>query len=742
MDCGIGARRSGFMGGGVVAVDQKSLFRDEEGFTTVSMVLALLLTLALVFTGAQVYRIQSASAEVQEVADAAVLSAENQIAEFMVIARFCDAVVLSLSLTSIAAAGLGVAALCVPAAFPLSEGLLELTGNLVQARDSFGQKAAAVLNRLQEALPFFCAACAVAVAKANNAASENADYLAVALLVPSQGQAIAWEDADAAQGVLDDIEGDADDIRKRAQEAEDAARQADEAKERAFRRDCGDNPAYCMYERASHLASMEGSQNPLYSSVDAWSFSVALDRAKAYYPKRLASEAPEDESIAAQARSALRKNFYRFAVQQVESGYVRETDDGFDAYFPRLPRNTEQMRQTDLYTEAVYPVSTVAAEGDQGDGSEGGGTGKAAMHAWDGCPGASGATARGSIAQMEAGDFATCPLCEFKASSLGKVAAASAAIDNGFEFHYEAVADEAALYQEARERAQGPKDKVKGAVQGFLERLASLAGSFAGSRLDPQPPGRYGAIAFVVNAGSLAPAGGLGGAFVAGGGSLGPRAAISAATLVEEQSDEGRTVLNSLLDGLRQDGGAAVGAAGLVLDLWSHLLRAYGDAGASLAEGLKGTLDSMPLVGASGLGSWVSGKLKDSVRALGLQPAKLGAKKAVLVNSAYVAQRGAGGFASGFIGFKSRVVAAASGADDLFSAVMNDAEREALAHVQALGATIDIASIELLGPDGPSLHLTLPVPKAVREQSASAIQQLFDRLRGFRGSSSAAGVWR
>ncbi len=713
----------------------RDLFRDEEGFTTVSMVLALLLSLALVFTGAQVHRIQSAAAEVQDVADAAVLSAQNQVAEFMVAARFCDAVVLSLSLASAATAGLGVAALCVPPAFPLSEGLLSLARNLVEVRDAFGRQAASVLNRLQEALPFFSAACAAAVARANNGDSEGADYLAVAILVPSQGEAVSWDAADAAGEVLDAIEDGAEDVRKRAREAEEASQEARESKERAFRRDCGDDPGYCMYERAAHLAGMEGPDNPLYASVDAWSFSVALERAKAYYPRRLASEAPEDDSIGAQARSALRKNFYRFAVHQMQSAYVSETGDGFDALFPHMPRSTDDMRRTELYSEAVYPISSVPAEGVEGGSVS-------VMHAWDGCPGAAGAAAVGSIAQMEAGGFETCPLCEFKASSMGKVAAASAAIDNGFEFHYEAVADEAQLYQEALQRAEGPKGEVKEAVGGFLSRIADLVRSFADARLQPLPPGRYGAIAFVVNAGSLTPEGGLGGAFVSAGSSLGSRAALSAATLVEEESDEGRTVLNSLLDGLRRDGGAAVGAAGLVLDLWSRLLGAYNDAPAAIAEGLRNALDAMPLVGASGLGSWVSGRFQEAVAALGLQPARLKAKKAVLVNSAHVARQGTGSFATGFVGFKSRVVAAASGADDLFAMVMNDAEREALDRIGAIGDNVEIASIELLGPDGPVLPITIPVPRAVREQGSAVVRQLFDRIRAFHGSVSPSGVWR
>ena len=56
------------------------------------------------------------------------------------------------------------------------------------------------------------------------------------------------------------------------------------------RRDCGDDPSYCMSERARTLTGMAGADNPRYASVDAWSFSVALDRARAYYARRLAVE--------------------------------------------------------------------------------------------------------------------------------------------------------------------------------------------------------------------------------------------------------------------------------------------------------------------------------------------------------------------------------------------------------------------------------------------------------------------
>ena len=55
------------------------LFRDEEGSTTVGVALALLISLSLIFTSAQVYRVNSAAADVQDVADAVALAAENEV---------------------------------------------------------------------------------------------------------------------------------------------------------------------------------------------------------------------------------------------------------------------------------------------------------------------------------------------------------------------------------------------------------------------------------------------------------------------------------------------------------------------------------------------------------------------------------------------------------------------------------------------------------------------------------------
>ncbi len=111
------------------------LFRDEDGFTTVGVALALLVTLALVFTSAQVYRVSSASADVQNVADAAALAAAERggrVHDRREGVRCGGALALA---HGGVATGLGVAALCTPATAGASEVLLKAARKVVEARD-------------------------------------------------------------------------------------------------------------------------------------------------------------------------------------------------------------------------------------------------------------------------------------------------------------------------------------------------------------------------------------------------------------------------------------------------------------------------------------------------------------------------------------------------------------------------------------------------------------------------------
>lgn len=704
----------------------RGLLRDEAGMTTAGMAISLLLTLALVFSTAQVYRINAVASEVQAVADAAALAAANEVAEFMIVVRLCDAVVLTLTLTSLTATGLGVVALCVPATAAASEGLLSAGKEVAKARDAFAQRAAEGLSRLQRALPFLAAANAVSVARANGGTSST--YLAMAVLAPADAEDISVGTSGGVSEAQDAASGQADGIRQRAAEAERAAQRAAEAKERAFMHDCGAQPAYCMYERAGSLASLQGADNPLYSSVDAWSFSVALARAKAYYPARLAQEAPEGQGVEEQARSALRTRFYAFAVRMVSQGYVREGAGSFDALFPRLPKNTEEMRATSLYTEAAYPCTA----------GEDGGT---VMHAWAGCPEAAGASSVGSIAQMEAGAYATCTMCGFTAASLGKVAAASASIDNGFEYHYEAVADAAEEYEAARRAADPLAEEVKGEAGGLLDAVGEALGRAGDMRIDARPPGSLGVVAFVATQGDTSASKGFESSFVAVPGALGTRAAVSAATLVEDPAGEGASVVSSLLDGLEDGGGVLSGAAGAVLDAWSALLGAYAEGQGALEDAVDEGLDGLPLASASGLGTWAAKALRGAVSAAGLEPADLDALKPVLVNSAHVAAADEGAFAARLLSLKKEAIAHPLDSNDAFSSAVSAAEQGALEGIDSFDGQVEIATIEILGEGGPSIPVRISLPPAAKDVAKGAVEWAADAIRSVYSQVTGVVVW-
>lgn len=224
--------------------------------------------------------------------------------------------------------------------------------------------------------------------------------------------------------------------------------------------------------------------------------------------------------------------------------------DTFEANFPHLPKNTEEMKQTSMYTDVVFPISSGNC-----------------MHAYDGCPGCNGISGYASLAHMDStGGFVQCPYCKFSASSLGSVASASTAINNGYEYHYKIVEEASKDYQKAKEEAQPLNNKVKNFADGIFAKIKELIKQIANKRIYAKPPGSFGVIGMTVNTNSAPASKGFESSFVNSNARLGVRAAISAATLIEEQSDEGKTVLNSILDGLTDDMPTISGPVGIALN--------------------------------------------------------------------------------------------------------------------------------------------------------------------------------
>lgn len=708
-------------------MDVHDICFDEEGFSTVGVVLALLITLSLVFTSAQVYRVNSLGSSIQETADAAALAAENVVAEYYIAVRVCDAVVLSMNLTGALVMGVGVAALCVPASSSTGFKLIDMATKILKARDSFAQKAANGLNKIQRSLPFLAAASASAVVSKNSANDGDAGYFGFALLLPQKGERIVVGGQGASDELLQDVRENDDKIVAAAQKADQAARKANEAKEKAFEHDCGNDPGYCLYERAKTLAHLPSGQNPRYETVDAWHFAVALRRAQAYYPARAAAETPQGSSVKARADSALRARFYRYAAQELSHGYVHETDTSFSAHFPLLPRNTSEMKETRLYTERVYPVT-----------EEGG---KKCLHAFAGCPAAANAAETASLQDMDAGGYRRCEECELSASSMGKVAAASSSIENGFEYHYRKIAEAAEEYQKAREEQAPASREVRSLAGSAFDKIKELMKQSAAMRIQANPPGRYGSLALVASTKSQRADEGFESTFVQSGTVLGTRAALSSAVLGSDDPQQTESVLSSLLDGFKGQGQSlGVTGASWVLDTWSTMLTSYAQGQEAVERGIEDLVGSVPLVGPSGLGRWASEKFTETVDGLGLEPAKLDAPKPILSNSVHPLQKDGSAVSARFLSLKRASSWMAN--NDVFSSGISALEWDAIRKVQDSDGEVTIATVQPFGSSGPSYPITLTLPTAVRDETVGGISQIAARLRAIAASVTGDRQWR
>lgn len=635
-------------------LSMKKLFRDEEGITTIGMSVSIFLCIALIFTSAQLYRISSASAEIQEVADASALAADNEVAEFVAAVNVCDAGILSLTLLSGTLFALGVVAACIPPTAALSEKLIEAADETMDRRDSFYDGAVKGLNALQKLLPFLAAVNAAGVAEANNTGAMDSSYFALAALIPQEGvkfESLADGKLAALSGSIDE---NIDDIREDSAKAEEAAKRANDAKLRAFMADCGSAPSACMYERAGRLSKISEEDNALYTNVDAWSFQVALKRIRAYYASRTMEPIASSGSIESRADSAIRKRFYEFAYEEFESAFIDDSEGAFSFELPALFKNTDQMKQTKLYTEACYPVTQ--------NGSE------RTMHAWSGCPKASGASRMGSISEMDSATFSTCPSCEFRVSSMGNVAAASTNISSGFEHHYEAFREAVEEYAQARAEMDPLTQAVKDKVNPIFDAIKDIFKDAAAKRLIPDPPGKYGAIAMVVNTAKPPADSGFESSFINSGATLGTTAAVSAATLLKDDGSGGSGIISRIIGNMVGDIPVLGGFADIVADCWTGLLRAYENGQDSFNDAVESGLDSFSTSTSSGLGTWVSDALRDMVKEVGLQPADIDPRMPVLVNTGHVAIDGST-FSSSFAKLKQSSLAGSSPATGVFSSL-------------------------------------------------------------------------
>ena len=613
-------KRGGFMGRAGI-----DLFIEDGAYTTLSSAVVILVVLTLLFSSTAAIWSMSRAGDTQAAADSGALAGANVVSSYHTAATVVDASILSLGLAGFATIGTGLVAILIPGAELAAGDMVDTGIEIIKTRNKFAKSASKGLQKIETALPYLVAARATQAVSAQD--TEGATYTGTALAAPrtSESDFVALEGSEISTDVIKDTSKD---LERAADELQKASEETAKAKERAWLADCGgSDPASvgscsCMWERARSLAKLSDIENPHYASSVTWEPQVALDRAKAYYRLRLANEAPQGSSVETKAESAARKAFYTYASAEVNRAYITEDGDRTTSYIPLLPRNTDEVRATELYTDAAWPTST--------------NDGKTYLHYGTSCPNYKKGTPGGlaSVAAYDGQD--KCNRCHFGVSSLGAVAAPSTSIENGFEYHFDRFKDALEDYVECRnkelELMRQTEDEADRAGNAFDEAIKALSGE----RPRIAPPGRNGVVALAVS-GAISSPDELNSSFNTTV-RLGDRGAISAAVLAPDDATAQNNVLSRFFSTLEERSGGVVGVLDGVMDVWGRLLVGYGDIQGSADELMDEMIDD--LGGGSGalssIASWLGDSVSASVAALGLEPCDLRLRKPVLTDTANV----------------------------------------------------------------------------------------------------------
>ncbi len=604
--------------GGCMARAGIDLFIEDGAYTTVASAVSILVILTIVFSSATAIWSMSRAADVQTSADVTALAGANVVAGYTTTATVVDASVLSLGLAGFCVTGVGLVALLIPGAQGAAEKTVDCGMRIIETRNKFAKSASVGLQKLETSLPYLVAASSARTCVAQN--TDRISYTGIALPVPktSASEFPAIEGEGVSTERLSDT---ATELDRAAAELVQASKESTQAKKDAWIADCG-REGRNMQERAAKLSGLSAAENPDYASSITWEPNVALRRSRAYYRWRLANDAPEGSSTEAKADSAARRAFYRYAIDQLKGAKVEEVDGRCVSNVELLPKNTAEVKETTLYTDAVWPTSV---EGDA-----------VVLHYGTDCPGATGAFGgNASLAELDAGTVAECSECRFGVGDVGKAPAASTSIDNGYEYHLREFTEALDHYVECRNRELELEQKAKSEAEDSSSAFKDAISSLGGKRPRIAPPGRYGCVAVVVAGETASPEGT---SHFTKAATVPARGAVSAAVLAPDAATAENNVLSKFFSSLeeRSGGGGVPGLVNDVTGLWGKLLIGYGDMDKSLDKMMDSLLDGLTPLGLGPIATWLSDSLDAAVSGLGFEPVDLSLKKPVLTDSANV----------------------------------------------------------------------------------------------------------
>lgn len=594
-------------------------FVEDGAYTTLAAAVSILLVMALLFSSTSAIWSMSRAGDTQPAADATAMAGANVVSSYHTAATVVDASILSLGLTGFVVTGVGLAATLVPGAQAAAGQMVDAGVRIIKMRNEFATSASRGLKTLEDALPWLVAANGARACSAQS--TESVEFSGSAMAIP-RGSASEFPALEGSQIETEEIEAGADELDQAATDLARANEKAAQKKEAAWLADCGREGAN-MQERAAALSGLGAAENPDYASSITWEPVVALERTRAYYRWRRDHDGPTGSGVEARADAAARHAFYSYACEEFANASVKEFEGRVVANVPQLPRNTEEVKGTRLYTDACWP-SSYESQG-------------LTLHFSPSCPGATGAAGPAlSLQSIDSSVALECKECKFSVTDVGKTPAASTSIDNGYEYHLREFTRALQEYVDARNEQMERERRAKSKAEGVSDAFGDAISVLAGKRPRIAPPGRSGCIAMVAS-GEISADNVLSNPF-APTPKLQRRGAVSAAVLAPDPATRENNVLSNFFSTVRDRVGdrGAVGLIDDVMGLWGDLLISYGDLGDGLGDVMDGLLGGLDALGAGPLASWLSGRISGVVRGLGFEPVDLSCKKPVLTDSSNV----------------------------------------------------------------------------------------------------------
>lgn len=597
-------------------------YRRDGGFSTLGTAVALLVTLALLASTLQLHWLHQRAQETQVVADAAALAGANVLAKVQTTYTVCDALSLSMGLTGAVTMAASIICAALPGAQGASAELAHMTTQIFHVRSTFNEQANKAFDVINKGMPVVVAMQSMTVIHTYN--NQGQEYVGCALPVPLHFSTGTFD----TDGFEDEIEAGKNaqaSVSRATQELEKCQQQAQDALKAGWMADCGNKPRN-LYERTGQLSGLSGAHNPYYATPHNWNFGVALKRAQAYYNVRVQAERPMDDSVDEYTRSVARKAFYQYALNKLNEGrYIEHEDGTVECLLPLLPKNTDEMRQTSLYTDRVWPTTTQ--------------DGKVVLHPGPDAPGVKGAIdGAASLEDLELGAVSECPVTHFSIKTLGAMPSPSSHISTGFEYFWNQIAEASQSYKHAKDQeaelSKKSIDEARPGAEAFDEALKKLANK---SSLNPADiykgcislvfePNTYQSLSLLGDLGPKVP-------------EISSRGAISAAKLVAYPATDKHNVLAQFFEGLKQRGavGSSVGSVGdVIFECWGSMLLSYEGGFNTLKSSMSNVVEALGPTGLGGVAVSIMQLFDKSISAAGFAPVDLSSRYPVLCHTSQV----------------------------------------------------------------------------------------------------------